>query len=359
MSLTRLLVRDLRNLSEVDLAPNGHLNIIQGENGSGKSSLLEAIHLLSTGKSQRTHTLNHAIREGASAFQINGWIACDRGLVPVVHRREPSQSILRIAGKSVSAASELARLMPSISISPETVDLIYGSPGNRRRFLDWGVFHVEPIFHVAWIRYQRALAQRNQALKSGHHTFTVWERELSEASGLIDQFRRHYIDGLCRTVAHLLSDWTDYGELRIDYRRGWDDDAALEAHLERTRSRDKRLGFTRDGPHRADLNITVAGSPAATRLSRGQVKIVTSLLWFAQVVQISSIQGRWPVLMIDDLVAELDPVQARKYVACVETLGCQAFITMPTPDVETVVGDKDYELFHVKQGKIIPGKTGK
>src|SRR5690606_22461163 len=197
MSLVRLSVTGVRNLSAVTLAPSPRINLLYGDNGSGKTSLLEAIHLLGLARSFRSTRLSPVIQHEQQSCTVFGQLDALAGAHQLgVSRDRDGEMQIRIDGQNARSAAQLAEALPLQLINPDSFRLLEGAPKVRRQFLDWGVFHVEPRFLPAWQRLQTALRQRNSWLRRGtldSASQAAWDRELSLASEEIDGYRRAYI----------------------------------------------------------------------------------------------------------------------------------------------------------------------
>lgn len=165
MSLRRLEVRDFRCIAATDLEFDGRCNLISGANATGKTSLLEAIFFLGRGRSFRTARNETLIRKGAEELLLTGRFEAGESIRPVGVRYSREGFEARAGGNRIGSLAELASILPVQAIDPEVHRLVEDGPQERRRYLDWGVFHVEPRFVEQWRRYQRALKQRNAALR--------------------------------------------------------------------------------------------------------------------------------------------------------------------------------------------------
>ena len=202
----------------------------------------------------------------------------------------------------MSGVSEIAEVLPIQVIDPGVHRLIDEGSARRRRLLDWGVFHVKHDFLHSWRRYQRALAQRNAALRTvqGESVVGAWDRELAETASAIHSARLSYVGTLSSEFERLGADFL--GEsVALEYRRGWEADFSLSDALLAASDRDRRLGTTTVGPHRADLVIRVDGVLARDRVSRGQQKVLASALILAQIRALASlVDQRQTCLLLDD-----------------------------------------------------------
>lgn len=354
MSLVRLKVKGLRNLSTLDLAPGPGLNVVLGENASGKSSLLEAIHLLSSGKSFRTHQLAHVVQRERHDMLLSAEVFSKvSGVSTLGMEYDARRGRLRIkaAGRPVHKLSELAPYLPVVTIHQESHRVFTHGPEFRRSFLDWGVFHVEPLFVPAWQRYRRALRQRNTLLQRSLPKPEVWDRELVESGLLINAYRRQYLQRFAPIFMELLPVLRIDGAIELEFRPGWGADRELAEQLEKGLEGDKRLGYTRMGPHRADIDFTSQGILVRECLSRGQLKVLVHALYLAQACALAEITGRRALIMMDDLAAELDGQHIDQLVGKVKALGFQSIITTSDPGFLQHIQDIPHKMFHVEHGE--------
>jgi DNA replication and repair protein RecF len=359
MPVTRLIVKNLRNLKQVELRPHSRLNVIYGANGSGKTSLLEAINMLGLGRSFRSHRAKPIINYEADRLTLYGEVSTDRVARVGVEKTRQGDTAIRIDGRIVLSAAELAEHLPVLSLNADSFELITGPPKQRRQLLDWLAFHVEPSFYGVWRSLQHCLKQRNSLLRRGRigaDELRPWDQQLVTLSAAIDELRRlsfsPYLDAL-DSLEDLLP---GVGELNLEYRRGWKEgdnyQDVLNAHLEQDTAR----GFTQVGPHRADIRIIVNGENAADVLSRGQQKVVVAALVVAQGLVFNRHTGKQVLYLVDDLPAELDAARARQLGAWLYSLDAQVFITgvekgalvnmWPQQDLQNAIG------FHVEHGQV-------
>jgi len=359
MSIRHLNVTALRNLSSVTLSPSPQINILFGANGSGKTSLLEAIHLLGLARSFRSQPLQSLIQHGqaqCSAFAELGADG-DASRRLGVSRDRQGELQVRINGENARSLAQLAQELPLQLINPNSFRLLEGAPKQRRQFMDWGVFHVEQSFLSTWQRLQRALRQRNAWLrraKMADPFQAVWDKELCLAGEAIDNYRRSYIAALKPVFEQTLAQLIELDGLVLSYYRGWDKERSLAGVLAASLSRDQQLGATQAGPQRADLRLRLAGNNAADILSRGQQKLVICALHIAQGHLLTQAGRSACVYLVDDLPSELDEQHRRALCGLLEGLGCQVFITCV--EAETLQdnwrADTKVALFHVEQGQI-------
>jgi DNA replication and repair protein RecF len=361
MTLKRLLIQNLRNLEGVDMAPSLQVNLIYGENGSGKTSILEAINLLALGRSFRSHKHKPLINHQQQSFTVFGRVYTDDGSeVPIgISRHLDGDASFKANGVLVPSAADLAAYLPVQVINADTFLLLEGSPKVRRQFIDWLVFHVEPNFFPAWKAIQRCLKHRNSLLRRDRidpFELATWDQELVGLTDKIHEFRTHCMAQFRETFAELLKEFINIDGIALGYYRGWDKDKAYSDVLTSGFERDKRQGYTQSGSHRADLKITVNGLDAAEVLSRGQQKLLVCALKIAQGYVFTRITGRKSIYLVDDLPAELDEKHRALLVHWLDTMGTQVFITGVEREMlasswrdKTEITPK---MFHVEQGRV-------
>lgn len=358
MHLRRIDIRDFRCLAECRLEPGPGINLIVGENASGKSSLLEAIYFLGRGQSFRQTPPNRLIRSGAEAFALHAVVASEeRRPQRIGVERRPGATRVRIDGREDVPMLDLVSALPVQVIDPNLHRLLEEGPRYRRRYLDWGVFHVEHGFFPAWRRYRRALRQRNGALRRGLPTtdVIVWDSELVHAAQGVDACRRSYLDGLAKVLPEMVGDILGEGEVVLDYHPGWPRDEDYGAALLQSLESDRRAGFTHHGPHRADLRVRVDSVAARDWVSRGQQKVLTAALLLAQAALLDRRRGIRPVLLIDDLAAELGASYRAAVMRTIARLRGQCFLTFLDPALVPADLD-DARMFHVEHGRLRPGE---
>ena len=355
MHLLQLQIRDFRNISEAELHPVQGVNLITGKNASGKTSLLESIYYLSHVRSFRTQQVSELIRRDQKHLQLFARIQSDTNIeVPVGIRRSKNKLEVRSNRNPVHRVADIAAQFPVQAIHPDSYKLITGSPSQRRQYLDWGVFHVEHGFFDAWQRYKRALLQRNAALKSRQDEAycSLWNKELLETSNHIDQLRKGYLSRLQPFLSNLIKLFFVEQEVVFTYKRGWSEEVNLDHLLVSELRKDRLTGFTRCGPHRAELVIRVDGQSAQSGISRGQQKILVALLRLAQVNQFTEATGHTCVLLYDDLAAELDKQNREKVLQVLASMKIQLFLKAIEAGQLDISSWSEKKMFHVEQGRL-------
>ena len=327
------------------------LNVLVGPNGGGKTSILESIHLASVGRSFRTRDTAQVVRRGATGLKVGAWFESPHGS-PVHVRVERDAAGMRLQrnGQMVRSAAELARDVPVLVLSQDSVRRFRTERAELRGVLDWGVFHVKPEFHVLWARYQGALAQRNAALRRAQ-PLAPWLPPLAEAGEALSAARVAYIGSLQEHVAAVQREFGLGTSLRIDFQRGWRDGVELKNYWSDTEARDRRLGYTAAGPHRANVALSYEGGVGLEQFSSGQVKIAYLALRLAQLRELLvSRPESEPIVFFDDLIAELDGDHLAAILASFVRQPLQRFVTSPilTADLNEYAD----AVFHVKHGAI-------
>lgn len=372
MHVTRLEVRGLRRFTEAQLAPAPGINVITGANGAGKTSLLEALHLMAYGRSFRGRVRDGLVRSDRAALEV--FVEWEEPAGPAAagggNRRRRRAGLRhnghawsgRLDGEPVNHLAELCAALAVVTFEPGSHDLITGAADHRRRYLDWGLFHVEQDFITVSRRYARALKQRNALLKvrAGDAQLDAWDRELAEAGEPLDRGRQRYVEALQPRLTTLGAELVPaLGSISLAYRPGWRrDELSLTDALLLARERDLALGYSSIGPHRADWRLDFAGLPGRHALSRGQTKLTALVAVLAQAEHHAAVHGDWPVVALDDLASELDrPHQARVLRRLMKT-GAQVFISGTELPIALLELDAPYAQFHVEHGEVARGAGG-
>lgn len=360
MPLTRLIVSDLRNLKQVELRPHPRLNLIYGENGSGKTSLLEAVNFLGLGRSFRSHKPKPIINYEAERMTLFGEISNGRTAKIGVEKGRQGDTAIRIDGRNVASAAELAEHLPVLSLNAGSFELITGPPKPRRQLLDWLAFHVEPSFFRTWRSLQDCLKQRNSLLRRGRISpaeLEPWDRQLVSLAGQIDAIRRASFEPFLEALEELGDLLPGVGKVTLDYRRGWKSGEDYQTLLENSLQQDLLRGYTQTGPHRADIRISLNGEAAGEVLSRGQQKVVVAALVVAQGKVFNRLTGSQVLYLVDDLPSELDQAHSRKLGSWLGELNAQVFITGVEKGALTAMWPEgrlsEAAVFHVERGAVL------
>ena len=360
MHLTHLEVLGFRNVSRADVDLSSGINLLVGENGAGKTAILEAIYLLARGRSFRTTQSKQLIRHGDDELVVRAEV--DTG--QMVHRLARGKSRggetkAKIDGESAHKQSRFAELLPLQTLLPGIADLVLDGPSIRREFVDWGLFHVEHQYLEISRRYRKALGQRSAWLREGHDgTFDKdpWAQDIAKQGALINHRRKGFVASLDQQTRRIFAALGAELEVQLIYHGAGDteDAAAAMAQLAESYERDLRHGTTHIGPHRNDVDIAVNGTNAKNTVSRGQAKLIASAIVLAYCTELSQQSNVLPVLLLDDFGAELDSGHRERFFLELERIGCQVIATT-TDEPKYLVGDalaSRGRVFHVEQGAI-------
>jgi DNA replication and repair protein RecF len=355
MRFDSLRISHLRCLDDVSLQLAPGINVFTGANGAGKTSILEAAFLLSHGSSFRSGPREALVSRGEQTLSIFAELLTDDD-----HRhrlglgRESGRWTARVDGETASSLGALVQRCAVVCFEPGSHALIAGGSEERRRYLDWGVFHVEHDFLLAWRRYQRALKQRNALLRSQGAVAAMlepWELELGSTGEAIHRFRVAYVEALRPKLAEFSAALLpELGAIDFRYRQGWAEEVDLFTALVERRERDSARGHTTIGVHRADWSIAFEKAPLREHLSRGQEKLCALACMLAQAALFADRRGEWPVICLDDLASELDRTHQQWVADQLSARRVQVLLT--GTEVPSSLSGGHATLFHVEQGSV-------
>jgi DNA replication and repair protein RecF len=353
MSLRELSIGNVRCIEQADLEFSEGLTLVWGANGSGKTSLLEAIFMLGRGRSFRIRNSSRLIRHGQNQLRVTGRVLQSSGLIQSLafESTRDDGSTGRVAGRPTQSLAELSQSFPVQVIEPGVHKLVEEGGYHRRRWMDWAVFHVEPQFVSTWLRYTRALKQRNAALKAQGGEASAWDRELARLGEVIAQSRARFVSQIqpyWREAVAALSGL----DVELHYVRGWSHGHTLVEALAASQARDESRHLTHVGPHRADVAVRLHGRAAREILSRGQQKLVAVAMTLAQLRLLQDTTRITPTLLLDDPAAELDGERLGRFIEQVTRLRCQLVVT--SLHAESRLFGAPARTFRVEQGRVQP-----
>lgn len=357
MHIRRLQIQGLRSLDDAHLDLEAGVNLLIGPNGAGKSSVLEAVYLLSHARSFRSGARDALLQRGRDELSVYAEVVEDPQRL---HRlglgRKGNRWQVHINGVSPCTLGEMVGHCAVICFEPGSHALIAGAAEERRRYLDWGVFHVEHVFLQHWRRYQRALRQRNALLRQAGPNvdpgeIAPWEEEMAQAGEAITALRQFYLSQLRPHLeTHMRALLPELGEFRLEDRHGWGEDLSLLQALQERRDRDALRGHTAIGPHRADWHVAFEHAPLREHLSRGQEKLCALGCLLAQGSLYAARHGHWPIVCLDDLASELDADHQYSVVAMLTSMQAQVLVT--GTEIVPALATVEASMFHVEQGRV-------
>ena len=296
MYIEKLDISNVRNLASVTINPCPGINFFYGENGSGKTAILEAIHILSMAKSFRNPRIRDLITHGTENLTVTTEINDKQNRFITGLTKTGQETRIKCHGQKVIKTSEQARNVPLIVLSEESHKILDGGPRERRHWLDWSMFHVEPKYMEAWKQYYLALRHRNALLRQRQNSneLELWEKVMVENATTLHGLKCSYLNNIEILINKAEQNPFKNVEIYETYV-GMED---LETSLFQDRDKDREAGFTRHGVHRADIVIKVDGKQAGKTLSRGQAKLFLIFLKIRQAIEFIEINGRTPIISI-------------------------------------------------------------
>ncbi|KHD23200.1 recombination protein F [Vibrio caribbeanicus] len=356
MPLTRLIIKQFRNIEACDINLSAGFNFLIGPNGSGKTNVLEAIYLLGHGRSFKSSLTGRIIQNDCNELFVHGrFLNSDQFELPIgINKQRDGSTEVKIGGQSGQKLAQLAQVLPLQLIHPEGFDLLTDGPKHRRAFIDWGVFHTESAFYDAWGRFKRLNKQRNALLKTAtsYRELSYWDQEMARLAENISQWRSVYVEQMKSKAEEICQTFLPEFDIQLKYYRGWDKETPYQQILEKNFERDQALGYTFSGPNKADLKIKVNGTPVEDVLSRGQLKLMVCALRVAQGQHLTEMTGKQCVYLIDDFASELDSQRRERLADCLKETGAQVFVSSITQSQIADMADENGKMFHVEHGTI-------
>ena len=331
--LKALYLRNFRNYSEAEVHLVPRLNIFFGDNAQGKTNLLEAIYLIATGRSFRTQSLHELIKAGESFFFLEAEIVRDEVSQRIQISFDGQNRRLQMDANSYSSFHPLLGMLPSVLYTPYDIELISGSPAERRRFLNLHLAQSDPLYVHHLSRFWRAMKQRNCLLRcQNRDSLECWEVEMAQSAEYIVKARQEMIAELKEPLqkqSQRLSSQREVHELHFHISQS----KTYLQQLQKNRPREMELGLTLTGPHRDDLSLSIDGKPARLFASEGQKKTAIAALRFAEWERLCKRVGGSALMGIDDLGLHLDETRQKLLRNSLDELG-QVFITTPHRSIE-------------------------
>ena len=356
MALHSLLIQNLRILEQLEIRLAPDANLFVGDNGAGKTSILEAIDLLSRGRSFRERRTQPLMKTGTQELIVSCALKVSTGITQLGIQKQAKQTTLHQDGEKVASISSHASSLPVVSMHPDSHQLIQGGAKQRRNYLDWSTFHVKHTFLQIWRNYNKCLKQRNQALRNqcSEKELQVWTHELSQIGKDVDRERSTIFEQIIPIFLEYSRRLLPECEIDIQYHRGWPKEQELQEALAEIQPQERQHKTTRLGAHRANLKITLDRQEAAAIASRGQQKLIAASLLLAQIEHLQQQSGQKSIVLLDDVRAELDQQHSLALFEALQSLGCQVFITAIEEAHVDMSGWEEHKVFHVKQGRCNP-----
>ena len=355
MHLDVLNIHDFRNIRQLNLALHPRFNLISGQNGSGKTAILEAIYFLSLGRSFRSAHLTRIIQYQQPGFQLFAKFQDHQEYTLASMRENSGKSVIKLNAEIQSSQAALTRVFPVQLFHPESFSLISSGAQQRCKLLDWGAFYHHKTFLKVWQEAKRLIKQRNAGLKRQfpHSYIVLLEQKLAEKAEILHLQRRAYFNKLQPQVLKILAEFSEKIPVDISYFKGWSSDKPLAEILAMHYPMDMKTGTTSHGPHRADVRFKVEGHPAQDILSRGQQKLLISAIKLAQGDLFCQDHQTACIYLIDDLHSELDQIHLSYIFEKLVATGGQIIATcIRQAHMQQLFQPYDYQCHQVSDGKL-------
>lgn len=354
MYVESLQIENVRNLEKTEIKLNKKLNIFTGKNASGKTAILESIYILSRARSFRTPRIQNVIKHQNKSLLITAKVQHEQdGAINTGIEKKYGTVLIKRNGEKIKAVSDQAKKLPLVLITQDTHSLISGGPKQRRHWLDWAMFHVEPDYLDHWKSFMKALRQRNILLKKkekNREFYRGWEEAMVEFANLLTKQRNDFLTGISKHFKEKKHQFCSEN-IKISLYQGWGETQQYKEWLDKTWQKDIERGYTQLGIHQADVKFVLEERKIDNVFSRGQIKMVTVFLLFSQAKEIEKRTGVKPVILIDDFKAELDEEASKRILTWLIEEGYQTFLST-TELREDEQETEHLQRFYVEQGKI-------
>ena len=363
MRLLELSLRDFRNVESVELSCDSDFVVLHGDNGQGKTNILEAIGMLATLKSFRTHRRKELIRWGCDSAMVEGQVESEG------HKRlfrleiEAESRKATVDGKSPEKLSDYFRSIRAILFAPNHIEMVRGSPETRREFLDRAVFTLSPAYLDRYREFKRLQSQKSALLRSGWADpiqLDILDEQLAIAGARVSLRRSEFVEGIEVNFREMHERLTSNSDVSIRYRSSIGDGSVeerAESYLELLRAqREESMerGWDTVGPQRDDLIIDLNDHKARSFASQGQARALVLALKLAELEVVRS-RGGQPLFLLDDLSSELDSLRRERLIDLIDDLNVQCFVTTTIPELFEGRKGGDCALLRVENGAVESG----
>jgi DNA replication and repair protein RecF len=353
--LGQMILRSFRNYDLLELVWGPRVNLIHGQNGHGKTNLLEGIFLLSTGRILRGAKDADCIKHGQDESKVIGVRSSDESEISV-HLTRHHRKRIAINGMGIPRASDVLGRLPSVTFIPEDLSLVSGEPAERRLYLDSALSQASPGYLNHLARYKRALQHRNALLKTAQtepvddESFAIWEAELDEHGNQLRRYRIDFLESIHADATQLYAELSGGETFSIHYAQR--DEASLLDVLAATRGQDIRRGATQVGPHRDDIAMELLGADLRAFGSQGQRRSAAITLKLCELIFLERVMRQKPMLLLDDIFSELDSRRRENLLHIGFAAADQVFITCTEIDSFHEKLLSDAAIFKVQSGTV-------
>jgi len=348
MTIKKIFIQNFRNIVVEKMFPDPHINLIVGDNGSGKTAFLESLWFLSTGRSFKTANFKKVIHNQSDALLLYVKTLSDLGL----KKHKDGALKIKIDGVTSKKISDLAYKLPIQLISPESFSLLLEGPKMKREYMDWGCFHYDVSFYTVWLKYHQLLKVRNTLLKkkTSQTYLHFWNEQLIYYGNKLTELRFLWFNDFITEFHTVVKFFLPVLSIQVSLFQGWDNHFDLTTAFKKQYQRDVILGYTTVGPHKADLRFKINNVPVQDFLSRGQLKLLVCVLKLVQgsLLEKGHIIGQKCIYLIDDLSSELDMKNRMLLLDKLKQNQNQVFMT--AIDQSSFNFTHWNKLFHVKRG---------
>lgn len=354
MYLKRLTCTGFRCLKDIEFEPSPGINVIHGDNAQGKTSILEALLYAATSKSHRTNTESELVAYNAEGFHIAAEATRTDRSVLVEANWWRGAKRFKVNGVAQTRVSDILGKLTVTFFSPEDISLVKAGASVRRKFMDMELSQLSPGYLAALQKHRQVLRQRNELLRAknpDHDLLAAWDAQLAQHGALLMAERRSFINELAELAQIAYAQIARNESLKMTYKPDVDPEADFAAVLDKARPMDLQRKMTTRGPHRDDVQLFIGDHPARTTASQGQQKSAALAIKLAELNLIHRRTGEYPILMLDEVLAELDPHRAAHLFTAIEE-GVQCLLTTANSANNHPLAQKNVSTYLIKNGHL-------